>query len=44
VFDNCIGQLTFDDDVATMRLERATADDDGTTHLETVFDVDLMGD
>ena len=41
VFDNCVGILTFDGEAATVCLERATADDDGTEHLEVVFEVDL---
>ena len=42
VFDNCLGQLTFDGDAATMRLERATSDAGGQPHLEVVFEVDLV--
>jgi hypothetical protein len=41
VFANCVGMLTFDGESATVRLERATADDDGAQQLEVVFDVDL---
>ena len=41
MFDNCVGMLTFDGEAATVCLERATADDDGTEHLEVVFEVDL---
>ena len=41
VFANCVGILTFDGEAATVCLERATADDDGTEHLEVVFEVDL---
>ena len=33
--------LTFDGEAATVRLERATADDDGTELLDVVFEVDL---
>jgi hypothetical protein len=40
-FDNCVGMLTFEGDAATVRLERATADDDGTELLDVVLDVDL---
>ena len=41
VFDNCVGMLTFDGEAATVCLERATADDDGTERLDVVFEVDL---
>ena len=41
VFANCVGILTFDGEAATVCLERATADDDGTERLDVVFDVDL---
>ncbi len=40
-FANCVGMLTFDGEAATVRLERATADDDGTELLDVVLDVDL---
>jgi hypothetical protein len=41
VFDNCLGELTYDGDHATARLERATADDDGEPRLAIAFEVDL---
>ena len=41
VFANCVGMLTFEGEAATVCLESATADDDGTDHLEVVFEVDL---
>jgi hypothetical protein len=44
VFDNCVGEVTFDGDTAVMRLERATAGDDGVPHLEVAFEVDLVRD
>jgi hypothetical protein len=42
VYDNCLGLLTFDDENASMRLERATVDNDGAPQLEVAFDVDLL--
>ena len=44
VFSNCLGLLTFQDEAASMRLERATVDDDGAPQLEIAFDVDLLAD
>jgi hypothetical protein len=41
VFANCVGMLTFDGEAAAVCLESATADGDGTQHLEVVFEVDL---
>lgn len=44
VFANCVGILTFDGEAATVCLESATADDDGTERLDVVFEVDLGSD
>ncbi len=41
VFDNCIGQLTFDGDRAQVRIESAKQVDDETTALEVVFETVL---
>jgi hypothetical protein len=43
VFDNCIGELRFDGDAATVRLESATNDDHDKPQLDIVFEVDLSG-
>jgi len=41
VFDNCIGELTFDGERATVCIERAVVGDDGEHVIDAVFDADL---
>jgi hypothetical protein len=41
VFDNCIGEITFDGDDATLRIERALVGDDGDNAIDVVFDANL---
>lgn len=41
VFDNCLGELRFDGDAATVRLERSTNDEHDQPQLDVVFEVDL---
>ena len=41
VFDNCIGEITFDGDQATLCIERAVVGDDGEHEIDVAFDADL---
>jgi hypothetical protein len=43
VFDNCIGELTFDGDDAMVCIERALVGDDGENELDVVFEAQLSG-
>ena len=41
VFDNCIGEITFDGDDAKLCIERAVVGSDGDNEIEVVFEADL---
>lgn len=41
VFDNCIGELTFDGDVAKVCIERAVIGEAGDNEIDVVFDAEL---
>jgi hypothetical protein len=41
VFDNCIGEITFDGDDAKLSIERALVGNNGENELEVVFDAHL---
>ena len=41
VFDNCIGEITFEGEQATLCIERAVVGDDGEHEISVVFDADL---
>jgi hypothetical protein len=41
VFDNCIGEITFDGDDAKLCIERAVLGDDGENEIDVVFEADL---
>jgi len=44
VFDNCLGQLIFDDESARLIQEHSCPSDDGSAHLELLYEIDLMSD
>ena len=41
VFDNCIGELTFDGEAASVCIERAVVGPEGDNEIDVVFDADL---
>jgi hypothetical protein len=41
VFDNCIGEITFDGEQATLCIERAVVGGEGGHEIDVVFDADL---